>query len=101
VATARAYRQLGASPAVYIIGGGIVAVLLALLWFWESAGQRAQRLAAEEEERRAAGDEETAEQTAFPTPPMDLPHYHGIGLATGKPVLTGVTEDGAKEVTGA
>jgi hypothetical protein len=41
---------------------------------------------------------------------MDLPHYHGIGLAGsgGDPVLAGVTGDdsatgngGTKEVTGA
>jgi NADH-quinone oxidoreductase subunit H len=101
VATARVYRQLGASPAVYIVGGAIVAVLLALLLFWESAGQRAERLAQEAEESRAAGEEEPAAHPAFPTPPLDLPHYHGIGLATGKPVLTGVAEDGTKEVTSA
>jgi NADH-quinone oxidoreductase subunit H len=101
VATARVYRQLGASPAVYIIGGGIVAVLLALLWSFESAGERAEQVEKEAEERRAAGEEEPAAEPAFPTPPLDLPHYHGIGLATAKPVLTGVTEDAAKEVTGA
>ena len=101
VATARVYRQLGASPAVYIIGGGIVAVLLALLLAWESSTERAERVAKEAEERRAAGEEEPAEHAAFPTPPLDLPHYHGIGLATDKRLLTGVTEDGTKEVTSA
>jgi hypothetical protein len=30
---------------------------------------------------------------------MDLPHYHGIGLATSKPVLTGAADDQAQEVT--
>ncbi|HEY7324099.1 MAG TPA: NADH-quinone oxidoreductase subunit NuoH [Streptosporangiaceae bacterium] len=99
VATARVYRQQGASPAVYIIGGGIVVVLLALLWSWESAGERAERLAAEAEEERIAAGGEPEPLPAFPTPPMDLPHYHGIGLATSKPVLTGVADDEAQEVT--
>jgi NADH-quinone oxidoreductase subunit H len=103
VATARVYRQQGASPGVYIIGGGIIAVLLTLLWRWESAPQRAERLAQEaEEERLAAGQDETAAPVpAFPTPPMDLPHYHGIGLATSGPVLAGVADDEAKEVSSA
>ena len=97
VATARVYRQQGASPAVYIIGGGIIAVLLALLWRWESAPQRAERLAAESAEARGAAGEEPAPGPAFPTPPMDLPHYHGIGIATSMPVLAGVADDEAKE----
>ena len=103
VATARVYRQQGASPGVYIIGGGIIAVLLALLWRWESAPQRAERLAHEaEQERLAAGDEEPAAPApAFPTPPMDLPHYHGIGIATSRPVLAGVADDEAKEASSA
>jgi NADH-quinone oxidoreductase subunit H len=99
VATARVYRQQGASPAVYVIGGGIVVVLLALLWSWESAGQRAERLAAEAEEARIAAGGEPEPEPAFPTPPMDLPHYHGIGAATGRPVLAGVADDQAEEVT--
>ena len=99
VAIARVYRQQGASPAVYIIGGGIVVVLLALLWSWESSGQREERLAAEAEEERLAAGGEPEPEPAFPTPPMDLPHYHGIGVATSKPVLAGVADDEAQEVT--
>jgi NADH-quinone oxidoreductase subunit H len=109
VATARVYRRQGGSPTVYIVAGLIVVVLLALLWRWESSAQRAERLAAEAEEEAAAEPERPA-PPAFPTPPLDLPHYHGIGLAgSGKPVLAGVTGDdsatghdgGPKEGTGA
>ncbi|WP_300613441.1 NADH-quinone oxidoreductase subunit NuoH [Trebonia sp.] len=100
VATARVYRNQGASPALYIIAGGIIVVLLTLLWRWESAPQRAERLAAEATEARLASGEAEPEP-AFPTPPLDLPHYHGIGIATSRPVLAGVADDEAKEVSSA
>jgi NADH-quinone oxidoreductase subunit H len=105
VATARVYRRQGGSPAVYIIGGGIIAVLIALLLSWESAGQRAQRQAAAEAqttELELPDEEHAPERPSFPTPPMDLPHYHGIGLtSTNEPALAGTTGDSAQEVTGA
>jgi len=101
VATARVYRQQGASPAVYIVAGLIIVALLTMLWRWESAGQQRERDAAEAAEAREASASQRPEAAAFPTPPLDLPHYHGIGLASGEPVLAGVAEDGTKEVGGA
>ncbi len=111
VATARVYRRQGGSPTVYIIAGLIIVILLTLLWRWESSGARAERLAAQEAEERAEHEAERRAAAPFPTPPMDLPHYHGIGLtgSGGEPVLAGVTGDdsatehggGTKEVTGA
>jgi NADH-quinone oxidoreductase subunit H len=106
VATARVYRRQGGSPAVYVIAGLIIVVLLALLWRWESAGERAQRLEAEAAADREETGEEAEPRATFPTPPLDLPHYHGIGLAgSGPPVLAGVTGDdsaasGTEEVSG-
>jgi NADH-quinone oxidoreductase subunit H len=110
VATARVYRRQGGSPAVYIVGGAIIVVLLSLLWWWESSGPRAERQAARAAADRAVGEaERPAPSAPFPTPPMDLPHYHGIGLtgSGGNAVLAGVAGDegaaggGTKEVTGA
>ena len=102
VATARVYRRQGGSPAVYVIGGGIFLVLLILLWRWESASERAERLATEAADERAAGAGEAPPSAPFPTPPLDLPHYHGLGGASpGETVLTGVPGDDTKEVSGA
>jgi NADH-quinone oxidoreductase subunit H len=99
VATARVYRRQGGSPAVYIIAGLIVVVLMALVWRWESAGQRAERLAAAAADERAAEGDEAPPAAPFPTPPLDLPHYHGIGRASpGESVLAAVTSDDTKEV---
>ncbi len=109
VATARVYRRQGGSPAVYIIAGAIIVVLLALLWRWESSGQRADRQADEAQDELAATGR-PASSASFPTPALDLPHYHGIGAGRpGEAALAAVTGDdsasgsdgGAKEVTGA
>jgi NADH-quinone oxidoreductase subunit H len=95
IATLRVWRRQGGSIGVYLVGGGIVLVLLALAFGWDISAQRAAR-------RRAAEEEAAAEQDvgAFPVPPMDLPHYHG--LAADVPALKDQSSDpGVKEVTGA
>jgi NADH-quinone oxidoreductase subunit H len=99
VATARVYRRQGGSAPVYIIAGLIVVVLLALLWRFEPPTERAERLAqAAADEREAEGDEAPS-AAPFPTPPLDLPHYHGIGGASpGESILAAVTSDDTKEV---
>jgi NADH-quinone oxidoreductase subunit H len=108
IATMRVWRRDGGSTGVYVVAGLIVATLL-LLWFgWEASAQKAGRQA-EADEQSAAAD--VAEHgPAFPTPPLDLPHYHGIGLGggAGPPAAvaasTAEADDNAtatKEVTGA
>src|SRR5215467_6627669 len=107
IATLRVWRRQGGSTGVYLIGGLIIAVLLVLTFAWDFASARTA-------ERRAVEEEESAEQDAgaFPVPPMDLPHYHGI--AGSVPALTDQAPDsgvgdpgrpggaaGVKEVTGA
>ncbi len=103
VATARVWRRQGGSTPIYVIGAAIVVVLGLILMFWETAGQQAERRAAEAEEEAELAQPEGAvspRTPAFPTPPMDLPHYHGI--ATSGPVLAAVTgDDSTKEVPGA
>jgi NADH-quinone oxidoreductase subunit H len=98
VATARVYRRQGGSTGVYLVAGAIVLVILLLLWRWESAGQRAEQDAALAEEAEATSAGEAAGAAGlFPTPELDLPHYHGVGLASmGERVLAGVSaENGA------
>jgi NADH-quinone oxidoreductase subunit H len=108
VATMRVWRQQGGSPVVYVVAGGIVLVLIALLLASEVAAARAERGAAEEAAEAGQPDRETG---AFPLPPMDLPHYHGVGVTVGPSsgpaaVAHGsagpaTVADTAKEVTGA
>jgi NADH-quinone oxidoreductase subunit H len=102
VATARIYHRQGGSPAVYVIAGGIIVVLLALLWRWESAAERAERETVAAAAEFEAEADEARPAAPFPTPPLDLPHYHGVGGANpGESVLAGVTGDDTKEVSGA
>jgi NADH-quinone oxidoreductase subunit H len=116
IATIRVWRQHGGSPAVYTVGGLLVVALFTLLFLGDAALQRRQA-AAEADLPPAAGRPAAAgagagsadDVPAFPVPPMDLPHYHGIGV-TVSPVTERpqVPEEGApaangatKEVTGA
>jgi NADH-quinone oxidoreductase subunit H len=94
IATLRVWRRQGGSTGVYIVGGLIVVVLLALAFAWDFATERAA-------ERRAAQEEDSAEEdaSAFPVPPMDLPHYHGIASASA--LKDQAPDSGVKEVTGA
>jgi NADH-quinone oxidoreductase subunit H len=112
VATARVYRRQGGGTAVYLVAGGIVAVLVLLLWSGESRAAARERAAEAEAEEDTRSSQEAG---AFPVPPMDLPHYHGIGVTaspapgpgsvtTGHPPGPGgviQSESTIKEVTGA
>jgi NADH-quinone oxidoreductase subunit H len=98
VAVIRVWRRQGGSPAIYAVGAFIVAVLMLLAWAWD----RAELNRAEQVEQQDAAEAQERGQ-AFPVPPMDLPHYHGIGVAVGgSPTAVGGQPDAAgKEVTGA
>jgi NADH-quinone oxidoreductase subunit H len=102
IATLRVWRRQGGSTGVYVVAAAIVAALL-LLWFaWEASAQRAVKAAEAQAESEAAHEQEHG--PAFPVPPMDLPHYHGVGLNTPVEGPDGPPAGDAsatKEVTGA
>ena len=83
IATIRVWRQHGGSTPVYIVGGAILGALLVLAWAGDVAAERRRGAAAEPRaERGRAGAAATGRQPApsFPVPPLDLPHYHGVGV---------------------
>jgi NADH-quinone oxidoreductase subunit H len=106
VATVRVGSQHGYSTPVYIVGGAILAVLLLLAWRADLAYERRHR-AAEEDTAPAAegGGAPAGAGQGFPVPPLDLPHYHGVGVVVptgGGPAERGAVADSTvKEVTGA
>src|SRR5215813_298121 len=119
IATIRVWRQQGGSTPVYIVGGAILGALLLLAWAGDVAAEKRRAAAAATESAAAApGAAATASGIAvaeagagtggsggFPVPPLDLPHYHGIGV-TASPGGTPSDPDAVprgtvKEVTGA
>jgi NADH-quinone oxidoreductase subunit H len=125
IATIRAWRRQGGSPGLYIVGGFVLLLFIGLLLVWETGAERRRaRLAGEDEEPAAEpgpaapGGTDTAAR-GFPVPPLDLPHYHGIGVTAGgqpggpRTLLdasvtggsggpdSGVSTSNGKEVTGA
>jgi NADH-quinone oxidoreductase subunit H len=101
IATIRVWRRQGGSTGIYIVAGAIIVVLMLLAWAWDSSAAKRAQEAEELNEADAAAEKQAG---AFPVPPMDLPHYHGIGVfpegsATGPPAATEAAA--AKEVTGA
>jgi NADH-quinone oxidoreductase subunit H len=108
IATVRAWRLDTSSKAPYVVFGLVIVLILALAWMWDSAAQqRAARLAAgtdpETEVAEEAAGQVAADRVAYPVPPLDLPHYHGVGLDAGPGITTAAsdTDASAKEVTGA
>ena len=105
IATIRVWRQHGGSTPVYIVGGALLGVLLLLAWAGDVAAERRRQAAAQAAEPAAAEPEAGAAAPGFPVPPMDLPHYHGVGVPASPGGSTvdpeAVPRAGIKEVTGA
>jgi len=104
IATIRVWRQHGGSTPVYIVGGAILAGLLILAWAGDVASER-RRAAAAPDAEPAEQEAEAGAAPGFPVPPLDLPHYHGVGVA-GSPGGAAADPDAVaraevKEVTGA
>ena len=118
IATLRVYRERGGSTAVYVVGGLIIAFIILLLYAGDVAAQRRAEAAQAEDEAGAAAAGSALATTgvvpgtgprSYPVPPMDLPHYHGVGLGgqddpvatPGGPGDPGSTANGtSKEVSG-
>jgi NADH-quinone oxidoreductase subunit H len=105
IATVRAWRLDSHSTAPYVVFGFVIVLIVILVWAWDSAAQqRAMKYAAPPAaaDPFIAGEARDAE-SAFPVPPLDLPHYHGVGLDAGFGVEAGASpsDTSSKEVTGA
>jgi NADH-quinone oxidoreductase subunit H len=122
IAVVQAWRIDKHSSAVYVAGGIVLAIIIVIAVSWDIAAERRARDTAAIES--GAADEAEPEpgltatgataprarsRATYQVPPLDLPHYHGIGLtgpAGAVPAPAGsVTEagdaNGTKEVTGA
>jgi NADH-quinone oxidoreductase subunit H len=106
IATIRVWRTHGGSPAVYTVAGLLLVTLLALLFMADTALQRRQEAAAAvttaDEEEAGTALAPVDDSAAFPVPPLDLPHYHGIGVTvSAEPPDPAAANGTTKEVTGA
>jgi len=104
IATVRAWRLDTHNTIPYAIGGVVLVIIIVLASFWDTAAQqRAARYAAEDAASAGeAGREVPFGTSAFPVPPLDLPHYHGIDLDDQTPTSETLTgETSTREVTGA
>jgi NADH-quinone oxidoreductase subunit H len=77
-ATIRAWRTTGGSVSVYIVSGLIVVGLMAAAWATSTAAERRQGYAGEQAVTPEP-DGGPGADAPFPVPPLDLPHYHGVG----------------------
>jgi NADH-quinone oxidoreductase subunit H len=120
IATVRAWRLDHHSSAVYVVGGVVLAIIIVIAVSWDiaaegraSRGAAADSVADEAEPGPGGGPAGRARRVSYRVPPLDLPHYHGIGLTgpadaiaapagtlTGAPT-NGTEANGTKEVTGA
>jgi NADH-quinone oxidoreductase subunit H len=122
IATVQAWRLDKHSSAVYVAGGIVLAIIIVIAVSWDIAAERrARELAAPESGADEAEPEpgQTADTAVgaaariprghYRVPPMDLPHYHGVGLtgpagavqAPAGSVTEASDANGTKEVTGA
>ena len=117
IATVQAWRLDKHSSAVYVSGGIVLAIIIIVAVSWDIAAERRAREAAvdsgaDEAEPGAGGVTTGAPGTRggpYRVPPLDLPHYHGIGLtgpagavqAPPGSVTDASDANGTKEVTGA
>jgi NADH-quinone oxidoreductase subunit H len=100
VATLRTWRNDTNNKVPYVVFGLILVILIVLLMTYESG---AQKRAARYEVPDTPDGVPSPQSTAFPIPPMDLPHYHGVDVTSTDITSTSADIERAstKEVTGA
>jgi NADH-quinone oxidoreductase subunit H len=93
-ATVRSWRQDTHDTIPYVVGGVVLVVIIVLAGMWDTAAQQraARYAAADSASASEAGRDVPMGAGSFPVPPLDLPHYHGVGLDQ---------ETSTREVTGA
>ncbi|HEY0938167.1 MAG TPA: NADH-quinone oxidoreductase subunit NuoH [Trebonia sp.] len=117
VATVRALRADNHSPVVDAMAGVVLILFVLLITFWDNGYQkhlaRIGPVTPEEVQDEYDYDEDgervlvARPEPRFPLPPLDLPHYHGLGAevlpdtSTVSGSVQGDTADATKEVTGA
>jgi NADH-quinone oxidoreductase subunit H len=121
IAVVQAWRIDKHSSAVYVAGGIVLAIIIVIAVSWDIAAERRARETAAVESgadeaepepgvtTAAGGTPRVRSRATYRVPPMDLPHYHGIGLSGPAGAVQApagsVTEAGdansTKEVTGA
>ncbi|MGH3285519.1 MAG: NADH-quinone oxidoreductase subunit NuoH [Streptosporangiaceae bacterium] len=94
IATVRAWRLDTHNTIPYVVGGVVLVIIIVLASMWDTGvQQRAARFAAADSVSASeAGQDVPMGAGSFPVPPLDLPHYHGIGFDS---------ETSTREVTGA
>jgi NADH-quinone oxidoreductase subunit H len=90
IATVRAWRNDTHSTAVYVVAGIVLVLIVILVTLYDNAAQRGAQRRTEALAQPVTGPDGEPREPSFPVPPLDLPHYHGIGVT-----------DSTKEVTGA
>jgi NADH-quinone oxidoreductase subunit H len=115
IATVRAWRLDSHSAAPYVVFGFVIVLIVILVWAWDNAAQqRAMKYAGPDADASDLSDlsdpSDLAEArlagavgSAFPVPPLDLPHYHGVDLGADPGIEAGASpsDTSPKEVTGA
>jgi NADH-quinone oxidoreductase subunit H len=88
IATVRAWRNDSHSTAVYVTAGIVLVLIVIMVTLWDNATVRgAQRREAALVQPTVGTDGEPHEPS-FPVPPLDLPHYHGIGVTDSNKEVT-------------
>jgi NADH-quinone oxidoreductase subunit H len=112
IATVRAWRLDNHSSAVYVVGGVVLAIIIVIAVSWDIAAERRASHAAEADSAADEAEPDSGggpsglrvrDRAVYRVPPLDLPHYHGIGVGAAQADSPPVASDanGTKEVTGA